>query len=38
MGAVVDPSINVYDVEALKIADLRVTPRNVGTHTEMVVS
>ncbi|KAI1824102.1 alcohol oxidase-like protein [Xylaria intraflava] len=30
---VVDPSLSVYGVEGLKVADLSIVPRNIGAHT-----
>ena len=30
---VVDPSLNVYGAEALKVADLSIAPSNIGAHT-----
>lgn len=30
---VVDPSLNVYGVQGLKIADLSIVPRNIGANT-----
>ncbi|KAF5350182.1 hypothetical protein D9757_013076 [Collybiopsis confluens] len=32
-GGVVDPRLNVYGVENLKVADLSIAPRNVGANT-----
>jgi alcohol oxidase len=32
-GGVVDPRLNVYGVQALKIADLSVCPSNVAANT-----
>lgn len=30
-GGVVDPRLNVYGVEGLKVADVSICPANVGT-------
>lgn len=32
-GGVVDPQLNVYGVKGLKVADLSITPGNVGANT-----
>lgn len=32
-GGVVDPHLNVYGVKGLKVADLSITPSNVGANT-----
>lgn len=32
-GGVVDPSLNVYGVRGLKLADLSIAPSNVGANT-----
>ena len=32
-GGVVDPRLNVYGVQRLKVADLSVAPSNVGANT-----
>jgi choline dehydrogenase-like flavoprotein len=35
-GGVVDPNLNVYGVEGLKVADLSMAPSNVGCNTNSV--
>ncbi|KAI0810323.1 GMC oxidoreductase [Xylaria sp. FL0064] len=35
-GGVVDPSLNVYGVEGLKVADLSIVPANIGCNTNCV--
>ncbi len=35
-GGVVDPKFNVYGVKNLKLADLSICPKNVGTNTTSV--
>jgi alcohol oxidase len=32
-GAVVDPNLNVYGVEGLKVADMSIPPLNVAANT-----
>jgi len=32
-GGVIDPHLNVYRVQGLKIADLSIDPSNVGVNT-----
>jgi alcohol oxidase len=32
-GGVVDPRLNVYGVEGLKVADMSIAPSNVGANT-----
>lgn len=35
-GGVVDPHLNVYGVKNLKLADLSICPKNVGSNTASV--